>query len=466
MKHAFRQTFKVCFILIIGICGRPEVLDAQPAELPARAFTNVTLHHADGTVTEQANIVWRGGVIEAAGKNITIPFDARVTNGGDSLHVYPGFISGYANWGAPDREQFRGSPPVPGYPDYARAGIQTDAAPERVIEDKPVFKEALKAGFTTSVIGLNGYMMPGHLTIFHLSDSDVKDKTYQRGIGQHFKFDYARGAYPSTLMGTMARLRQLFFDAQALREHHQLFASSSKTSEISVPEHDAILEALFPIIDGTVPLFVQADTPPDIERMLRLKSELGFEMVIIGGKQAWPMAERLAAENIPVLLTLELPEKTEWMKEADKKNDEESNSDEKSENDADEKEDNTEEETLTEEEKLYRERQMESRIEQLNNLRVLLDAGVKTGLALNGVKVADFNTTLQTLLEHGYTESELLNMLTAQTAGILKQTSRLGDIREGMIANMAVFNGSAFDKKPKAVYTVSAGRLYQLENLD
>ena len=72
--------------------------------VPAKAFTNVTLHKANGNAIKDAVVVWRDGVIEAAGKNKEVPFDAKVWDGGDSLHVYPGFMDGQAYWGSPDRK--------------------------------------------------------------------------------------------------------------------------------------------------------------------------------------------------------------------------------------------------------------------------------------------------------------------------------------------------------------------------
>ena len=70
-------------------------------EAPAHAITNVTVHMADGSTIENTNIVWRNGIIEQVGVNATIPFDAFVIDGGDSLHVFPGLIDGMAIWGSP-----------------------------------------------------------------------------------------------------------------------------------------------------------------------------------------------------------------------------------------------------------------------------------------------------------------------------------------------------------------------------
>lgn len=439
------------------------MLMSQPAELPARAFTNVTVHLADGSKIENASVVWRNGIIEAVGRNISIPFDARVIDGGDSLHVYPGFINGYSTWGAPDRSRTQDNPDVPGFPTYERAGIQSDRQAHHFIEDKPVFKQALKQGFAASGLGLNGFMLPGTVGLYHLSDKNIEDHVFARDIAQVFQFQYGRGAYPSTLMGVMARFRQLFHDAQALRDHHRLFASGTANASISLPRHDAVLESLFPVMDRQMPVFAVADSPEDVRRMIALKNEFGYRLVIVSGTEAGLVASELAAQNIPVLVSIPMPDKPDWMKEDEKKKPEE----------PEEKEDASLEATadekspeLTEEEKNFRERQAVARQQRLNNIRQLLDAGVNVGFSMGGMRMQDFKKNITTLLEAGYTETELLRMFTSSTAAILGHGNRLGNIQPGMAANMAVFHNGAFARNGKAVYTVSGGILYNLETLE
>lgn len=452
MKIKTGMSWSVLFLMLGAVSMFGSTLYAQHTELPARAFTNVTIYNADGSIIEKGSIVWRGGIIEAVGKNISIPFDARVIDGGDSLHVYPGFINGFATWGAPDRERFRDAAPIPGFPEYGRAGIQPDRHPVRFIEDKPIFKEALKNGFSAANLGLNGYMLPGQIGHFHLSDSDIKHGTFGSTLGQAFQFEFSRGAYPSTLMGVMARLRQLFFDAEAYKNHHALFASGTAAQGISIPARDEVLEALIPIKNKEVPFFAFADNPADIQRMFKLQDELGFRMVLVGGTQAAPLAAELNRRGIPVLLRLEVPKKADWMKKtATNKNGDE--------------DEVSEEDSLTAEEINFRTRQAAEYEARMNNLRGLLDAGVVVGATWNGARFNDFNSVIASLTEHGYTHNELLAMLTSHTARATG-LSRSGDLKQGMVANMAVFSAKAFTKEAKVLYNVSAGTFYQIENLN
>ena len=55
-----------CFLVML-LAWLPMPSMAQ--EVPAHAITNVTIHMADGATLENADIVWRNGVIEQIGVN-------------------------------------------------------------------------------------------------------------------------------------------------------------------------------------------------------------------------------------------------------------------------------------------------------------------------------------------------------------------------------------------------------------
>jgi hypothetical protein len=436
--------------LLTLLHGAPPA-QAQPAELPARAFTNVTVHHADGRTESSATIVWRGNQIESVGRNVRIPFDARVTDGGDSLHVYPGFLNGYANWGAPARPTRLERPPVPGNPTYERAGIQPDRRPELHIESGAPIRHALRSGFTLAAIGLNGYMLPGQVSLFHLSDQDMRSRVYQPGIGQAFQFEWANGAYPSTLMGVMARLRQLFFDASALREHQQLYASATPARPVSIPMRDEVLESLYPVLSGDKPFFAVADDPEDIDRMLRLQRELGFRMVLVSGRGASARAAQLARAGVPVLVSLDVPEKPAFMQPARRNASADTTA------------------TVAEispEMANFRERQEAAWRESMENIRVLRAAGVRVGISTGSLRPQDIRKKIDLLLDFGYTETELVSLMTTGTAAALGISARHGALTPGMTANIAVFNAPLADKKSKAVYTVSGGHLFNLNLME
>ncbi len=418
---------------------------------PAQAFDNVTIHTADGNTINSGTVVWRNGIIEAAGSNVTIPFDAYVIDGGDSLHVYPGFIDGLAHWGSPDLPERHERPERPGDPGYERAGIQPQRKPSQLLNAKDKDLEAAqKHGFTTAALGLKGYMLPGQVELFFINGSQTGDYLMKAGAAVLASLEDAPGgfgsaAYPGTTMGVLAQYRQLWYDADALMNQEQYFASAE--SNYPAPEKNEVLEALFPVINKEQPLYFVVDTKENIELLLRLKDEIGFNTVIVSGKEAYKMADELKERNIPVLASIDLPEEPEWKKKEKKAEEDTTQAGERL-------------EELTEEMRIFRDRQLRAYEAGIKNIKNLMDAGVKVGYASNGMKLSDLSGHVKTLLEEGELNAEqILTIMSQNTAEILGVNSRVGDVDAGKIASFSVFTKPFTEEKTEVIYSVSSGKL-------
>jgi len=65
---------------------------------------------------------------------------------------------------------------------------------------------------------------------------------------------------------------------------------------------DPRLEAMIPILEKKVPLFIRADRKRDITVAVNWAKKEGYKMVLLGGQEADECAELLAKEKIPVVL--------------------------------------------------------------------------------------------------------------------------------------------------------------------
>lgn len=434
-KIAHFSAFLVVFLVTFSLQGWSQ-------SAPAQAFKNVTIHTADGNKINKGTIVWRDGIITNVGKNVVIPFDAYVRDGGDSLHVYPGFIDGMATWGSPEVEKDVKTPEEPGNPEYERAGIQSHRSPSTLLEnDSKELVEGHKYGFSTAALGLQGKMLPGQIDLFFVQGTSTKDNVLQKGIAQLAQFEEAQGqAYPSTIMGLMTQFRQLFNDAKALQEQEHYFASVS--SNYPSPKKDKVLEALFPVMDNEQPFFFIADSKENIERMFWLQDELGFEVVLISGKEAHAKADELNQRNIPVLASIDLPDEPEWRSEE--------NEEEKPE--------------VTEEMRIFRDRQLQDYKADINNISKLIESGVKVGFSSNGLELKELKKNLQTLNDEGnLSNDEIINILTQSTADILGFGERMGDLESGTLANFTVFTAPPLEDDSKAAYSIANGEITEFE---
>ncbi len=443
MKLARITAFCIALLMVFS-------LQAWSQSSPAEAFENVIIHTADGNTIESGSIVWRDGVITSMGENATIPFDAYVYDGGDSLHVYPGFIDGLAQWGSPDIENNSGTPDEPGNPSYERAGIQPQRYPaDQLKSDDKALAEAPKHGFTTALLSFKGRMLPGQADLFFINGEKTQEQLLQSGVGITAQFEEAGGAaYPSTTMALMVQFRQLFNEARALKEQQHYFAST--TGDYPAPKQDKVLEALYPVMEQEKPFYFVVNTKENIERLFWLQDELGFDVVIVSGKEAYKKADALRERNIPVLASVDLPEEPEWRAAEDEEK---------------ETEKVEEVEEITEEMRVFRERQLEAYKADIENISKLIEAGVKVGYASNGLTLTDIGKNLKVLKEEGgLSESQLLRLMTQSTADILGYGQKLGDLRQGRIASFTVFSKPFMEEDAEALYSVTDGNITEFES--
>jgi imidazolonepropionase-like amidohydrolase len=107
-------------------------------------------------------------------------------------------------------------------------------------------------------------------------------------------------------MGAIALVRQTFYDAQHQMQVWDAYmrAPAGKPR----PAMNRALEALQPVLRREVPLLAIANAAEDIRRVLRLADEFNLRVIIVGGLEAAKVADELKRRDIPVLLSMEMPE--------------------------------------------------------------------------------------------------------------------------------------------------------------
>lgn len=432
MTARFRSATLTCG-LALGLLW-PAPSDAQHTEPPppaAYALEGVTLVAADGSRAEDVTVVVRGAFVEAADSGAAVPADARVLEGGN-LHVYPGLVDA---WG-----RARVELPTPPDPEEVRSwDAPRDArgfTPHRRIADHLVatgasLRERRAAGVVASGVFPRGGFAAGlGAVLLHRPDAELpQDLVVHPEAGLSLSFQGSPDAYPSTLFGVVAHLRQSFSDARRLqmleREH------GASPNRLTIPPWDPDLEVLQRVAGAGLPAFFQASEAEDVRRVLGLASELGFSPVIVGGGEAWREAETLAALGVPVLVSLDFPEPRHWDPDAD----------------PDDPAD-LEPEAARERERL---------VNLYANAGRLVEAGVTVALTSGGGEV-DLREGARRTIEHGLPEEAALEALTSAPAGLLGIES-LSRVVPGWSATFVVTDGPLFAEESRIVYTFVEGRL-------
>lgn len=445
MRYNWYARMLLYVTVLAGVVISPAALLAQYVEPPppaAYALQDVNVVRADGETTEGVTILIRNGLIEAIGRDIQVPTDARVLEG-DSLIVYPGIVDAQ---GAADYEFSD--------PDVDRSKITSWAPPRsaqsfmphrRVTDHLTATGESLadsrKQGIVAAAVHADGRLVPGRGAVLLLrKDAETPtDLVMHSEIGPSMSFRGAQGVYPSTPFAVMAFYRQSFEDA--LREGIIEAEYARDPRGIQTPSWDPDYAVLRDVAAGGTPVFFSADRPEDIRNVLELSDEYGFRPVIVGGGEAWKVTDELIEHNVPVLVSLDFPRPSRWTPEAAEETDTTV----------------AEGAEVQETEPLSAAAEREKiRLENLySNAGRLAAAGVTLALTSGGGD-ADILEGLRKVIEYGLSEEDAMRAVTTTPAAMFGLPNVLR-IEEGMAATFIVTTGQIFDEETSIAYTFVEG---------
>jgi imidazolonepropionase-like amidohydrolase len=82
-----------------------------------------------------------------------------------------------------------------------------------------------------------------------------------------------------------------------------------KDRSLPRPNRNVVLEPLIPFVRGELPVIFRADRESEIRGAIAFAEEMKLKPIILGGNDAWKVAQLLKDKNVPVILTgvFELP---------------------------------------------------------------------------------------------------------------------------------------------------------------
>jgi imidazolonepropionase-like amidohydrolase len=413
------------------------------------AITNATITQAPGRKITQATLVIKNGLISAVGKGIAVPADAIIIKG-DSLNIYAGFIDGLSRVGVskPKEEANRDRPKDPGNPTPEYAGITPEKDVRTALSPAEKSIDEIRAlGFTTAQVVPYGNMLPGSAAVVLLGGKSVDEMILVGKTALFSELQGAQRAYPSTVIGVMAKFRELYKQAMQAKNYELMYASNR--SGLARPTSDHILEAFYPVIDKKMPVIFEADRYLETQRIMNLQNDLGFLLVLADVKEGWEAISKIKSANTKIFLSLDLPE--------DKKDDKKDSKDKKPEA-------KPEETTLSPQEKeALEKRKAEFLALYTGQAAAFQKAGVVFGFSTLSAKAADVRVNLRRMIKEGLTEDQALAALTTNGAQLLGLSDRLGTIDNGKIANVVITDKPYFHEKANVRYVFVDGLMYKYD---
>lgn len=465
-KH---PTLLVIFALLVipSFCWAQANSDDLKPVTRTYALTGATVVTQPGKVMEKTTIVIKDGLIQAIGKNVKIPFDAEIVKA-DSMYIYAGFIEGLSHTGIPKAEpQGRGGggggnrqqgPQIkdPGSPPNDLAGITPERLLTTVFDAKDKSISGMRAlGFTAAHVVPNGQMLPGQAALMMLHGEEADQMVLKDKSALFAQLTGARRMYPSTVIAVIAKWREMYKQAELAQAHEKAYAANSKG--LTRPNFDPALQAFYPVIDKTQSVFFKASDVKSAYRVLSLQKESGFSLVLAELKQGWHIADELSKKNIPVLISMDLPES----KDKDKGKGKGKGKKEKSkegEKTTEKKNDPFQAEKLALEKR--RDEEMKKHLTQAATLE---KAGVLFGFSTLDVKSKDVRGNLRKMIENGLSENAALAALTTIPAKMLGVSDALGSVEQGKIANLVITDKPYFEEKSNVRYVFVDGNKYEYE---
>ena len=372
-------------------------------------FTNAKIYVTPTQIIEKGSLLIQNGKVIGAGINISIPKNCTTINL-EGKSIYPSFIDIYTDFGIEKPK----SNPNPGRGmlyDTKREGyywnenIRSEVnAYENFKYDQTKAEELLKIGFGVVGTHVQDGIARGTGTLIALNNTDKSIRLLSNKISNHFGFTRSvttNQSYPSSLMGMMALLRQMYLDENWYKN------GNSKTKDLS-------LEALINN-EKLVQIFTAEDKLNSL-RASKLGKEFGVNYVLKGLGNEFERIEEIKNTNAKFIIPINFPEAYDVSNP-------------------------------------YQADQMDlSTLRFWNqaptNLKVLSDNKIEFALTTDKLKkLEDFRTNLLKAIKYGFDKTKALEALTTIPASILGKSGEIGSLATGSFANFVITSGEIFDVK-------------------
>lgn len=279
--------------LLGAVCAT--LLAAIPAHGQTVAITGGTVYPISGPAIQNGTVLMRDGKIIAVGADVAVPSGAQRIDATGKI-VTPGFIDASTTLGL---VEIGGEPSTR---DANAKGTDAIAASFRswdgLNSESVMWAPARNEGITSAVVAPSGGLVSGEAAVVDLADGTAAEMIRRAPVAMFAQIDNPRGAQTGARGELIGRIRNLIEDVKFYQAHRSDYDRSASRS-LSAPRAD--LEAMIPVVEGKLPLAIDADRVDDIEAALRLAKEFNLKIMIVGGAEAWLAANDLAAAHVPVL---------------------------------------------------------------------------------------------------------------------------------------------------------------------
>jgi imidazolonepropionase-like amidohydrolase len=399
------------------------------------AFTHATLVKDGGNMVSDGTLVIRDGLIVAAGSGVTPPKDAVVIDC-SGKYIYPSFIDLYSDYGVAEPETpgrgARGAafdPAAffrqPAQIESATKGAynwnqavhpETDAS-HLFVANETTAKPLRDIGFGTVLSHKEDGIVRGTGVVVTLGNENENLVIVKQRASANYSLNKGTStqSYPSSLMGSIALLRQTYLDAAWYK--NQNYHEGTNLSLQAFNEEQTLPQ----IFDGD-------DKWGDLHGD-RIGDEFGVQYIIKAGENEYQRIREIAGTkaayivpvNFPQAMDVEDPDAARYVSLADMKHWELAPT----------------------------------------NPGAFEKAGITFCLTASDLRdQRQFFTNLRKAFDNGLSESRALEALTRTPATLIGIYEKVGSLDAGKLANFLITNGPIFNEKTSIVENWVQGKKY------
>ena len=374
------------------------------------AFTNAKIYITPERIVKNGTLLIQNGKVVQVGASVSIPKNSVIVDL-SGKYVYPSFIDIYSSFGVakPKRSNagsrsFQYAPSRKGY--YWNDHIMPDANAISIFKyDNGKAKELLEAGFGTVNSHIQDGIARGTGVLVTLnSKGNDADRILDDTSAQYFslrKSTVKQQAYPTSLMGAMSLLRQMYHDTD-------WYAKGNMSTK------DLSLEALIRN-RGLVQIFEAKDKNNAI-RADGIGDAFNIQYVIVASGNEYENIEDIKATNAKFIVPLNFPDAYDV--------------------------------SSPYQASYLTIKDMRQWNQAPTNPKVLAENGIVFSFTTHDLKSpSEFKGKLIKAVEYGLPETKALEALTSVPAEILGKSNQIGSLQAGRYANFLITSGSIFEKK-------------------
>jgi len=284
----------------------------------------------------------------------------------------------------------------------------------------PAFHDAIQAGITSVMAGPGSANVIGGQFVFMKTQGRCIDHMIVKfpaamkiAFGENPKTTYGdQNLYPSTRMGTAAMLRNTL---------HQAVQYKKDKENGNIATEDFEMEPWLPVLDKEIPMKAHAHRADDILTAIRIAKEFDVDITIDHGTEGHLIADDIKNSGFPVIAGTDLTSRSK----------------------------------------------LEVQNMDFKTCGVLQNAGVLCAITTDHpVALIQYLPLCAGLaVKHGLPMKEGLKAITINAAKICRVDDRVGSLKKGKDADIAIFSGNPMEIFTKTLYTIINGEIvYDSQN--